>query len=124
MLDGLNFGRLQVVLSGKAGFDDVEIGSVRLECNERSFVVDTGYTELLYNDDSDTTTVTCHTDLEDIKDLFGDTTKFNLKKKDLLDEKLKCEVYIAYDEDVNKILSMGLEVMAKGAERIIDCKEE
>lgn len=124
MLDGLNFGRLEILMSGKTDVGEVDIGGVYLRCYGRSFIVDTGYTESVYNEASNTTSFMCKTDLEYIQDTFGDDTDFDLNKNDLLDKNLKVSVYVEYDSDENKIITMKLEVKVDGDSRIVDCEEE
>lgn len=112
-----------VIYTNSTQTGGIDVGSLRLYCQERSFFIDNS--EIVWHSEENNTRIECDLNFEDLEDLFGADTKFDLSTDDLLDDELVAKVWIEYDEDyAGEITSMTLTVNVDGTIRKISCTEE
>jgi len=113
-----------VVYTDGTHLGGLDLASLRLYCKGRSFFVDIGGTKWYI--EGEVTRIECDLDFEDIEDLFGADTNFDLTKEDLLDEELTAKIWTEYEEGESddEITSMTLTIDVDGTVREIICTEE
>ena len=118
-IKGVTFGNIDVVMNGKRDWnEDYDFGALTLKCEDREFMLDVvqSYTR----EDDDTTTITL--ELEPDEELF-DECPYNLKKKDLRDNKLTVELFVDGTFE-NEIVSMTFQVEIDGEEFSLNVTQE
>lgn len=111
----------EIVLDGNQLDTEIDLGSITLINNEKSFVVDVVQSYRNYDEDENTTLIEIEVEID--KDLFKDTCNFDLTDLDLLSPNLKGTLYINSEEDLD-IKSMVMLVKVRQTTKNIDLVED
>lgn len=113
VLQDINFRHAEAVFTGELDMAKIDIGSITLSCEGRSFVMDITATAFIPKQDGTRLEFQLYRDEETFPDC-----KYNLKPEDLLSKTLKAEIFLGGDFD-NEIEYMALYVYTNNTDMSI-----
>ena len=122
MITEQNIIGLDITIEGTTDRTIVDLGSVRLEREGRSYILDIINSDTIVEDNKLLIGCYLESDQKVLKETFSEETEFDLKEIDLLSEDLIAKVWVEGEEDF-KVSSMYLYVFANGSQRVISCEE-
>ena len=114
-LSNANFTALIIVLVGNHTKSTLDIGTISLHKDNRSYYQDITQSFRNYDEDEDTTTIECtlEYDEDDLKDIFEEDCNFDLTENDLKGTLDKAEVYFCSEtvefkhKSINLLVDIG-----------------